>query len=197
MRARLASGTSVAKCSNLVAQGYDALTVPAMSDNPDAGRATPRIWWDPFGFWGGRVAPNELNQPILPGWVFAGTVTVNERNSSAPETEREIVAAESYGRQIGRISDALAVLIAEWPEGKPKPKAIREFEALRTRVDKIKVEASARRAERFLEDMAMLRRDNAAEFRRLAAEVRRLEAEGRPGLPKDVTSRGRGKGSVT
>jgi hypothetical protein len=168
-----------------------------MSDNPDASRVTPRTWWDPFGFWGGRVAPNELNQPILPGWVFAGTVTVNERNSSAPETEREIVAAESYGRQIGRISDALAVLVAEWPDGKPKPEALREFEELRTRVDKIKVEVSANRAKRFLADMAMLRRDNAAEFRRLADAVRRLEAEGGPRVPKNVTSQGGGKGRAT
>ena len=174
----------MAKCLNLVAPGYGALAIPAMSDNPDAGKATPRIWWDPFGFWGGRVAPNELNQPILPGWIFAGTVTVNERNSSAPETEREIVAAESYGRQIGRMSDALAVLIAEWPEDKPKPEAIREFEELRTRVDEIKLGLASRRAKRFLDDMAVLKRDNAEEFRRLADQVRRLEAEDGPGLPE-------------
>ena len=66
-----------------------------MSDNHDAGKTTPRLWWDPFGFWRPRIAPNDLNQPILPGWMFAGTVTVNDLNSSAPETEREIVAAES------------------------------------------------------------------------------------------------------
>ncbi len=168
-----------------------------MSDDPDAGKATPRFWWDPFGFLGARAAPNELNQPVLPGWIFAGTVTVNERNSSAPETEREIVAAESYGRQIGRMSDALAALVAEWPEGKPKPEAIREFEELRTRIDEIKLGVASRRAQRFLDDMAVLKRDNAAEFRRLADQVRRLEAEDGPELLETATPRGRGEGRTT
>jgi hypothetical protein len=168
-----------------------------MSDDPDAGKATPRLWWDPLGFWGGHVAPDKLHQPILPGWIFAGAVTVNERNSSAPETEREIVAAESYGRQIGRMSDALAVLVAEWPEGKPKPEAIREFEELRTRIDEIKLGVSSRRAQRFLDDMALLQRDNAAEFRRLADQVRRLEAEDGPGLPEATAAPGGGKGRTT
>jgi hypothetical protein len=168
--------------------------MPAMSDDLNASRATPRLWWDPLGLWSGRLAPNELNQPILPGWVFAGAVTVNDRNSGAPETEREIVAAESYGRQIGRISDALAVLVAEWPEGKPKPEAIREFEALRARVDGIKGEVAAKRAERFLDDMIRLRRDDPEEFRRLADRVRRLEAEDAAGQTRAATPRGGGKG---
>ncbi len=168
-----------------------------MSDNPEAAKATPRFWWDPFGFWGGRVAPNELNQPILPGWIFAGTVTVNEQNSSAPETEREIVAAESYGRQIGRMSDALAALVAEWPAGKPKPEAVREFEELRTRIHEIKVGAASKRAQRFLDDMALVKRDNPEEFRHLADQVRRLEAEDGPGFPEAATPQGRGKGRGT
>ena len=168
-----------------------------MSDDPDASKTTPRLWWDPFGFSGGRVAPSELHQPILPGWIFAGAVTVNERNSSAPETEREIVAAESYGRQIGRMSDALAALVAEWPEGKPKPEAIREFEELRTRVDEIKVGVASRRAKRFLDDMALLKRGNPEEFRRLADQVRCLEAEDGPGHPEATAAPGGGKGRTT
>jgi hypothetical protein len=160
-----------------------------MSDNHEAGKTTPRVWWDPLGIWGARIAPNELHQPILPGWMFAGSVTVNERNSSAPETEREIVAAESYGRQIGRMSDVLAVLVAEWPEGKPKPEAIREFEELRARVDEIKLGVASRRAKRFLDDMAFLKRDSAEEFRRVADQVRRLEAEDGPGLPEAASGR--------
>ncbi len=168
-----------------------------MTDDPDASKATQRLWWDPFGFWGGRVAPDELHQPILPGWIFAGAVTINGRNSSAPETEREIVAAESYGRQIGRMSDALAALVAEWPAGKPKPEAVREFEELRTRIDEIKVGAASKRAKRFLDDMALVKRDNPEEFRRLADQVRRLEAEDGPGFPEAATPQGRGKGRGT
>jgi hypothetical protein len=168
-----------------------------MSDDPDSGKAKPRLWWDPFGFWGARVAPNELYQPILPGWMFAGTVTVNERNSSAPETEQEIVAAESYGRQIGRMSDVLAILVSERSKGKSKPEAIREFEELRTRIDEIKLGAASRRAKRFLDDMALLKRDNADEFRRLADQVRRLEAEDGPASPEATAAPGGGKGRTT
>jgi hypothetical protein len=168
-----------------------------MSDDSDSGKAAPRLWWDPFGFWGARIAPNELYQPILPGWVVAGAVTVNERNSSAPETEREIVAAESYGRQIGRMSDALAALVAEWPEGKPKPDAVREFEELRTRIDEIKVEVATRRAQRFLDDMALLKRDNAEGFQHIADQVRRLEVEDGPGHPEATAAPGGGNGRTT
>ena len=168
-----------------------------MSDDPDAGKAIPRLSWDPLRFWDGHVAPDELHQPILPGWIFAGAVTVNERNSNSPETEREIVAAESYGRQIGRMSDALAALVAEWPEAKPKPEAIREFEELRTRIDEIKVGVASRRAQRFLDDMALVKRDNPEEFSRLADQVRRLEAEDGPGFPDAATPRGGGKGRGT
>ena len=55
MRACPASGAPASAgkacgCSNLVAQGYDALALSAMSENLDASRVTPRIWWDPFGF---------------------------------------------------------------------------------------------------------------------------------------------------
>ena len=81
------------------------------------------------------------------------------------------------------MSDALAVLIAEWPEDKPKPAAIREFEELRTRVDGIKLGLASGRAKRFLDDMALLKRDDAEEFRRLAEQVRRLEAEDGSDLP--------------
>src|SRR5512145_2677242 len=68
-------------------------------------------WWPLWGGWPWRsfaqpvaapsVAPDSLTQPILPGWTFGNVITVTERNSSAPETERAIVAEESYGRQLG------------------------------------------------------------------------------------------------
>ncbi len=87
------------------------------------------------------------------------------------------------------MSDALAVLVAEWPKGKPKPEAIREFEELRARIDEIKVGVASRRAKRFLDDMALLKRDNADEFRRLADQVRRLEAEDGSDLPEAASGR--------
>jgi hypothetical protein len=152
-----------------------------MSDDPRSGGMPlaewPWFWWDWFRY-GARLAPRELNQPILPGWVFAGAVTINEQNSSAPETEREIVAAQSYGRQIGRMSDALAALIGERPEGEPQTSEMREFLRMRAEVEEIKTRMAARRAERFLDDLARVKREDPGAFHRLADQVRRLEAEG-------------------
>ena len=71
-----------------------------------------------------------------------------------------------------------------------------EFEELRTRVEKIKLGVASRRAKRFLDDMAFLKRDSAEKFRRLAHQVRRLEAEDGPGLP-EAAPRGRGKEQTT
>src|SRR4051812_6889679 len=65
---------------------------------------TPRVSWngiDPADWmltwqaiW--RGTPESLTQPILPGWTF----NINSNNSSAPETEVEVVARHSYGRQL-------------------------------------------------------------------------------------------------
>jgi hypothetical protein len=49
------------------------------------------------------LAPQVLTQPILPGWLAGNNINVTEENSSSPETEREIVAKYSYGRQLGRV----------------------------------------------------------------------------------------------
>ena len=52
------------------------------------------------------LAPQELSQSINPGWIL-GSVVVNQRNSSAPATEQAILAEESYGRQIGKLLEAV------------------------------------------------------------------------------------------
>ena len=59
------------------------------------------------------LAPQSLTQPILPGWP----ITINGINSSAPQTEVEVVQHHSYGRQLGRVADALEALIEERGEG--------------------------------------------------------------------------------
>jgi hypothetical protein len=112
------------------------------------GNAFP-FWWP----W--PAAPSELSQPILPGWTF-GNVTVNEQNSSAPATEREIVAEESYGRQIGKLLDAVATLIAERGNS-PQPEALTDLIALQTRVDEIKTRAAKRRLDQVQQDLRRLK----------------------------------------
>ena len=79
--------------------------------------SSPLLWpagTDPAAWmrsWTQAFAPQNLVQPILPGW----TLNVNAFNSSAPQTEAEVLQKHSYGRQLGRIADALAVLIAAAP----------------------------------------------------------------------------------
>ena len=94
------------------------------------------------------TAPRNLVQPILPGWVFGSMINVTEKNSSAPDTEREIVAAHSYGRQLGRVMDAVAALIAELPRAKQDATAFADLIKLRREIDDLKLEAAARRLDR-------------------------------------------------
>jgi hypothetical protein len=66
------------------------------------------------------VAPQQLSQPINPGWSF-GNIIVNDHNSSAPSTEQAIIAEESYGRQIGKLPDAVYDLCRQTRVGTPAP----------------------------------------------------------------------------
>ncbi|MEI9905345.1 MAG: hypothetical protein WDN06_16380 [Asticcacaulis sp.] len=56
------------------------------------------------------LAPYYLSQNILSGLSL---ITVNETNSPAPDAERRIVSEVSYGRQIGKLLDAVVELIPE------------------------------------------------------------------------------------
>ena len=62
-------------------------------------------------------------QPILPGW----TLNINSINSTAPQTEVDVVSKHSYGRQLGRMSDVLELLIEERHEKTPKDKRFSDF----------------------------------------------------------------------
>jgi hypothetical protein len=119
-------------------------------------------------------APQELDQPILPGWMFANSINVTEANSSSPETEREIVAAHSYGQQLGRIMDVLDELIRNQPAGSLSARAVHDFDELKNDIDKIKARQAARRAEQMITDLAELKRRDAEEYQRLATELRKV-----------------------
>lgn len=97
--------------------------------------------------------PAALTQPINPGWIF-GNVSITNENSGDPEVEREIVRTASYGRQLGRLSEAVAVLIdhlnpdALTDEQKAlvpdKERAFNDFWALFSRIDTVKSAGSVR-----------------------------------------------------
>ena len=118
------------------------------------------------------AAPRNFAQPILPGW-FGIVTNITEQNSSAPDTEREIVAAQSYGRQLGRVLDALAVVIADLPKEQQDAPAFEEFAKLRREIDDIKAQAAARHLDRIAADLATLKATKPEEYERLAATLRK------------------------
>lgn len=126
-----------------------------------------------------QLAPQELSQPINPGWTF-GNVIVNQRNSSAPETEQAILAEESYGRQIGKLLEAVHELIKEKP-GSGDNAAFRDITALRDKVERLKCEAAATRIDQLRRDLELLKASDKAAFETKIEALRSL-------LPKAGTS---------
>ena len=132
----------------------------------------------PFGnafpfWWPWPAAPATLNQPILPGWSF-GSVTVNEQNSSAPATELAILAEQSYGRQIGKLLDAVVALIGERPAGGRQPAALAELVALRRQVENIKTQSAKRRLDQVQQDLQRLKDHDPAAYEAEIAALKQL-----------------------
>ncbi|UXH79194.1 hypothetical protein [Roseateles amylovorans] len=122
---------------------------------------------DPWQFWrslmqGGGVAPPSLVQPILPGWTF----NINSHNSTAPQTEAAILAEHSYGRQIGRIADALHALIGQqYPDGAPKGPLL-DFDAMWREIEQVKRQTAAEQLDAIASNLALLRRDDRKAYER-------------------------------
>jgi hypothetical protein len=123
------------------------------------------------------AAPQSLAQSILPGWVFGGVVNVTEQNSSDPDTERQIVARQSYGRQLGRIIDALVIFVAEQEKEGRKTKAFDRFMELDQEINAIKMRAAATRLDHVIDDLATLRQNDATEYDRIVATLRKVLKE--------------------
>jgi len=87
----------------------------------------------PTSFMPWSLAP-VFSQPILPGW----TINVNSYNSTSPRTEGLVVSKFSYGKQLGRIADALAAIVETLPEETRSTKAVKEFMALKAAIDVLK-----------------------------------------------------------
>jgi hypothetical protein len=150
-----------------------------MMDNANkdsTGRPWPMWWWpsammEPWNPGAAAGAPQSLNQPILPGWTFGNSINITENNSGSPETERDIVAEESYGRQLGRVLDALDVLIHERPKGSSKPKALSDLLDLRERIETVKLRSATSRVKHIESDLARLKKDDPKEYRRVVAAL--------------------------
>ena len=86
----------------------------------------------------------DVNQWISPSWWSGNQISVNLGESGAPEAEEEILRrVGSYGRQLGRISDAMIVLLRHLPNranlSKDEHDAIEAFEEMAKDVARIKV----------------------------------------------------------
>ncbi|MGA9006237.1 MAG: hypothetical protein WBE48_04160 [Xanthobacteraceae bacterium] len=148
-----------------------------MSDTPTNPSTAPA--WSAWPFWpswilGSPAATRsvDLSQPINPGWTFGNVVSVTEQNSSSPDTERDIVAAESYGRQIGRVMDALTELVSELPQSTQQKPVFKDLIALSDKIEKIKRQSATRRLDRIAADLAVLRTGDVSEYRRVVQELR-------------------------
>ena len=115
-----------------------------------------------------RIAPDNLAQSILQGW----TLNINSNNSTAPQTEVEVVARHSYGRQLGRMSDALELLIVERHGRTPEDKRLAEFLTMKQEIDKVKQDAAAARVERIVKDLALLKAQDQEQYVRLRDALR-------------------------
>ena len=136
-----------------------------------AGTDTPT--WDPASWlkqWTSamQLAPNTLVQPILPGW----TLNVNAFNSSSPQTEAEVLSKHSYGRQLGRISEALAVLV-EARDPKGSDDRFDDFRTMNDEIAEIKAGNAAARVSRLLADLDLLKVLRPEEHARLKDELKK------------------------
>lgn len=115
------------------------------------------------------LAPQNLTQPINTGWTFGNLIQVNERNSSAPDTEQQIVGRHSYGRQIGRVMDAVQLLLEHADASTRDDARAADFTALQRDVLAIKREQTAARLQRLRDELVALRRDHPDAWRELRA----------------------------
>lgn len=114
------------------------------------------------------LAPQKLMQSFNNGWSF-GNLTINSSNSSAPETEQAIVAAESYGRQIGKLLDAVALLAERQPDAASQ-KPFEEVAKLKEKIDEVKHRMAIGRIAQLRSDLESLRLSPDSEDRKRYAK---------------------------
>lgn len=116
-----------------------------------------RAWMPP-----GIQAPNQLTQSILQGWSL---ISINETNSKSPSTERAVVAQASYGRQLGRIMDAVELLIKDRPD-RATAEPFVQLTAIADVVRKAKDEAAKARIDGLIADLDRLKAQDPDDFGR-------------------------------
>jgi len=135
----------------------------------------PWQWWVNYlralgGAW--QPFDTSFQQPILPGWSFAGVV-VNESNSSDPAMEHAIVSQQSYGKQIGRMMNVVTAL-AELSSVNRNASPYKEFFELVDDVEEIKRKAVDARFEKTLKDLEALKENDQERFEQRLQRVAAL-----------------------
>jgi hypothetical protein len=67
-----------------------------------------------------------------------------------------VLNRHSYGRQLGRISDVLAVLVAAQPKAVQQGEAATEFLTMKREIDAIKTQGAGQRIEQLAKDVERL-----------------------------------------
>jgi len=120
--------------------------------------------------WPTSFAPDWLNQSFNNGWTFGNVIQVTNQNSSAPEVEKEVISQHSYGRQIGRLMEAV-VAIAEAVPAAAKDPRVKELVALAKDVERIKLEAQQKRSTDLLKELQALKRTDKKAWAKLMAAL--------------------------
>ena len=156
------------------------------SDSPRPGQG--EMWPDPAALWQswwrtfGLRAPlsGDVTQAIDTSLVRGigdqlGFININTSQAGDPALERRIVEeVASYGRQLGRLLDAVDVLIRRDTPGKltrGDQRALDELRALRAEIDATKQRSAAGQVDRLVAEIRALRRDPEAN----RAALRRIE----------------------
>jgi hypothetical protein len=108
------------------------------------------------------LAPQALAQPILPNLTLGTVYNITGDNSSAPQTELEVLSQHSYGRQLGRITNALSVFIRSGVLNNERlseadRSSLNGFTELAQSIEEIKTREALKRMERLAAELAHLK----------------------------------------
>jgi len=121
---------------------------------------------------GGKL--EDVEEVIIEGWPpVPHALILNEHNSRAPDTERAILSEESYGRQIGKLLDAVHELIKDKPGSDSNP-ALRDITVLRDKVERVKRETAVSRIDQLRRDLELLKASDKVEFQKRIEGLRAL-----------------------
>lgn len=99
----------------------------------------------------------DLSQSFNNGWTFGNVIQVTNQNSSNPDVEREVVSRYSYGKQIGRITDAVLALADRCPAAEKDARLV-ALRQIAEDVKGIKEASNQTREGKLLDELRALKR---------------------------------------